>query len=178
MAAKKQSKKSLTSAQKAGIGVGLTAAAVTAAGAYFLYGSKNAKKNQKKVKSWMLRAKAEVLEGLENAEKMTEDEFMHLVETVGGTYSSLKDASKADIKAFKNEMVEHWPKIVKEGKQIANTVSKVAKKKAAPKKTATPRPTSSKKNSGGQAKKKVAAKKPVAKKAPAKKKVTKKTTKK
>ena len=54
-------------AEKVGLGIGLTAAAVAAAGAYFLYGSKDANKNRKTVKSWMLKAKAEVLEQLEKA---------------------------------------------------------------------------------------------------------------
>ena len=38
---------------------------MAAAGTYFLYGSKDAKKNRKAVKSWALKAKAEVLEALE-----------------------------------------------------------------------------------------------------------------
>lgn len=134
---KQASKKSLSAQQKVGIGVGLTATAVAAAGAYFLYGSKNAPKNRRKVKSWMFKAKAEVLEGLENAQEMTEEEFGKLVETVSKTYGKLKDASKADIAEFKKEMMENWPKIAKEGKQVAATVAKVTKKKApAKKKTA------------------------------------------
>lgn len=133
MAAKKTTKHTdLTAGQKVGIGVGLTAAAVAAAGAYFLAGSKNAKQNRKKVKSWMLKAKAEVLEGLENAQEMTEAEFNQLVGTVVTAYSGLKDATKADISDFKKEMQEHWPKIVKEGKQLTKTVAKVVKKTKAP----------------------------------------------
>ena len=57
--AQKNSKNELSTAQKVGIGFGLTAAAVTAAGAFFLYGSKEAAKNRKKVKGWMLKAKGE-----------------------------------------------------------------------------------------------------------------------
>lgn len=145
MAAKKSTKKSNLSAnQKVGIGVGLTAAAVAAAGAYFLAGSPDAKKNRQKVKSWMLKAKAEVLEGLEKAEEMTEAEFNQLVGAVSTTYSKVKDASKSDIAEFKREMKAHWPKIVKEGKAVGKTVAKVVTKKpakkvakkAAPKKTA------------------------------------------
>ena len=66
MATKKNAK--AATKKNVGIGVGLTAAAVAAAGAYFLYGSKNAAQNRTKVKSWMLKAKAEVLEKLEQAE--------------------------------------------------------------------------------------------------------------
>lgn len=142
MAKKKStSKKGLSGSQRMGIGVGLTAAAVAAAGTYFLYGSKNAAQNRRKVKSWMLKAKAEVLEGLEKAEQMSEREFNQLVESVGKSYAQLKDASQADIAAFKREMKEHWPNIVKEGKAIASDavesskeVKKTAKKKV--KKTA------------------------------------------
>ena len=44
-------KTDISNAQKLGIGVGLTTAAVAAVGAYFLYGSKDAPQNRKKVKS-------------------------------------------------------------------------------------------------------------------------------
>ena len=76
--AKKQAnskKGELTGGEIAGIGIGITAAAAAAAGAYFLYGSKNAKKNRQKVKSWGLRAKAEALEAIEKAENMTKEEY-------------------------------------------------------------------------------------------------------
>lgn len=133
---KKTTKKSLSTQQKVGIGVGLTTAAVAAAGAYFLYGSKNASKNRRTVKSWMLKAKAEVLESLEKAQEMTEEEFKELVETVSKTYSKFKDASKAEIVDFKKEMMEHWPKIAKEGKQMAAKATTTKKKAPAKKKTA------------------------------------------
>ena len=68
-----QKKSDISNAQKLGIGVGLTAAAVAAAGAYFLYGSKGAAKNRKVVKSWAIKAKGEVLEAIEKAEDSTQD---------------------------------------------------------------------------------------------------------
>lgn len=129
----KKKTKEMSTNQKVSIGVGLTAAAVAAAGAYFLAGSPDAKKNRRKVKSWMLKAKAEVLEGLEKAEEMTEEEFNHLVAAVSSSYATLKDASKADIAEFKKEMKENWPKIVKEGKKVTKTVKKAVTKKPAKK---------------------------------------------
>ena len=118
-------KPEMTPTQKIGVGVGLTAAAVAAAGAYFLYGSKNAAKNRKAVKSWMLKAKAEVLEKLEDAKEMTQEEFQELVAGVAGTYSAVKSASKAEVKAFKDEMMDSWKAIEKTAKP------KKAAKKAA-----------------------------------------------
>lgn len=131
-------KTDLSTTQKVGIGVGLTAAAVAAAGAYFLYGSPNAAKNRKKVKSWMLKAKAEVLEKLEEAQEMSKEEYEALIDTVASTYSQFKDASKVDIAEFKKEMKQHWNGIEKNApkkKAVAKKTTKTAAKKA-PKKTA------------------------------------------
>lgn len=136
MAKKKTDNKKSSTTEKAAIGVGLTAAAVAAAGAYFLYGSPNAAKNRKTVKSWMLKAKAEVLEQLEKAEKMTEAEFNDLVDMVGKTYSTVQGATKGEIAHFKKEMKDNWQKlqkssVVKKAKKSAKkTTAKKAKKVA------------------------------------------------
>lgn len=150
MAAKKKStKKELSTSQQVGIGVGLTAAAVAAAGAYFLYGSDNAEKNRKTVKSWMLKAKADVLEHLEDAKKMSREEFEALVAGAASTYAKTKKATKKDIASFATEMMEHWDQLEKT----------VVKKKAAPKKSATKKAPAKK----AAPKKKPAAKKPAKK---------------
>ena len=141
----KNTQKKLSGAQKIGMGVGLTAAAVAAAGAYFLYGSKEAAQNRKKVKSWALKAKADVLEALEKAEHITKEEYDALVDIVGGTYSKFKSATAGEIKDFKKEMHDHWKNIEKSGaiQKAASAVTKVVKssprksvKKATPKKAA------------------------------------------
>jgi hypothetical protein len=134
----KQSKNDKNGSSKvAGIGLGLTAAAVTAAGAYFLYGSKKAVQNRKKVKGWVLKAKGEVLEALEKAEAITEDEYKALVEAATGAYGTMKHATIGEVKDFKKEMQEHWLKL-----QKSNVVKKIGKTKAqaakvAPKKAST-----------------------------------------
>jgi len=126
-----------------GIGIGLTTAAVAAAGAYFLYGSKSAAKNRKVVKSWALKAKAEVLEKLEDAQEMTQTEYDQLIKSVSGAYTGAKNASKKDLLEFSKEMKDHWKQIekaaaplkktaTKEVKKVAKKVEKVAAKVAAP----------------------------------------------
>lgn len=134
----------ISNAQKLGIGVGLTTAAVAAAGAYFLYGSKGAAKNRKVVKSWAIKAKGEVLEAIEKAEKITEEEFNNLVGTVMSTYSTAQKISRNELSDFKNEMADNWKslakmgmkKVVKAKKAVAPTpakkVVKTASKKVAP----------------------------------------------
>lgn len=126
--AKKKSKG--LGAHKVGIGVGLTAAAVTAAGTYFLYGSKNAPKNRKMVKSWALKAKAEVLEALEQAEGITQREYNELIDSIGGVYATMKNVSKSEIADFKREMKSHWKKIETSGaaKKVKKAATKAAKK--------------------------------------------------
>lgn len=139
MAAKKKTTKKteLTTEQKVAAGVGLTAAAVAAAGAYFLYGSEKAAKNRKVVKSWALKAKAEVLEKLEDAKEMSSDEYEELIAAVAGTYAGVKGATKKDLKEFAGEMHDHWKQIEKAAKPKVKAVKKAVKKatKAAPKKT-------------------------------------------
>ena len=129
MAVKKQ--KGLSDKEKMGIGVGLTAAAVAAAGAYFLAGSKNAAKNRKAIKSWALKAKAEVLEGLEKAQQMSQAEYEALIEQVGAAYAQLQSASKADISGFKKEMKDHWQKIAKSAAPKKKSVKKAVATKVA-----------------------------------------------
>jgi hypothetical protein len=129
--AKKTIKKAVVSdAHKLGIGVGLTTAAVAAAGAYFLYGAKDAPDNRKKVKSGILRAKAEVLETLENAKEITEDEFHELVDGVAATYSKVQSLSKNDLKEFKTDMADNWQDLVASGAAKVMTIEQIAKKVA------------------------------------------------
>jgi hypothetical protein len=116
-----------------GVGVGLTAAAAALAGAYFLYGSKNAAKNRKIVKSWALKAKADVLEVLEKAESMTKEEFEKVVATVGAGYVAAKQMSQGDLSAFQKEMMTHWKDLTKKlapKKVVKKTAKKTAAKKA------------------------------------------------
>lgn len=126
-----------------GIGIGLSTAAVAAASAYFLYGSKSAAKNRKVVKSWALKAKAEVLEKLEDASEMTQTEYDQLIKSVSGAYTGAKNASKKDIMEFSKEMKDHWKSIeraaaplkktaTKEVKKVAKKVEKAAAKVAKP----------------------------------------------
>ncbi len=132
MAAKK--KEEISNKQAVGIGVGITAAAVAAAGAFFLYGSKYAAKNRKAVKSWTLKAKAEVLEKIEQAKDMSREEYEQLIDTVSGAYKDVKNASKVDLSTFKKEMKEHWSNIAK----TAIGPKKAAVKKVAKSPTAKP----------------------------------------
>jgi len=139
MATQKKAAPSLTGGQKVGIGIGVTATMLAAVGGYFLYGAKDAKKNRKTVNSWMLKAKAEVLEGIENTKELTEVEYDKLVDEVMKGYKAARSASVKDLGAFANEMKTYWDQIKKTGpaKNISIPVKKAvtkAKRKVAVKK--------------------------------------------
>lgn len=94
------------------LGAALVVAA--AAGAYFLYGSKDAQKNRKAVKSWALKAKAEVLEKLEKAkEEINEENYHKIIDGVVTKYNKVKDTHQDDIDAVTKELKGHWKNIKK-----------------------------------------------------------------
>lgn len=143
----------ISTGEKVSIGATLTAAAVAAAGAYFLYGSKNAAKNRKAVKSWALMAKAEVLEQLENAKEMTQEEYEDLIENVSRAHSEIKKISKVELSEFKQEMKDNWKAIAKslvkqaapavKARVVASVAEKIAPAKRAavkPRVKAAPKP--------------------------------------
>ena len=138
----KTTKKEVSTNQKVGVGIGLTAAAVAAAGAYFLYGSEKASKNRKVVKSWALKAKAEILEKLEDAKQMSAEEYEELIAAVAGTYQGVKGATKKDLKEFASEMQDHWHTIEKIGTAKKQKVKRAAKAVTKKAKTTTKKATS------------------------------------
>ncbi len=131
MATKKSKNDGLSGGEKVGIGVALTTAAVAAAGAYFLYGSSNAKSNRKRVRGWALKAKGEVLEVLEQAGNMTAEEYQMALEKIAAGYGKVQSVSKGEIDDFKKEMMSYWKKIASTGvKKTAKKAAKSAKKTA------------------------------------------------
>ncbi len=101
-------------------GAGLVAMVAAAAGAYFLYGSKNAAKNRQKVRSWSLKAKGEILEKLENLKEINEEAYHKIVSEVSDKYQTLKKIDKKDVDKFVKELKGHWKGIAKDIKTLAN----------------------------------------------------------
>ena len=95
-----------------GAKLGLAGLAVAGiAGAYFLYG-KDGAKNRKAIKTWTLRAKADILEKLEKAKEVSEDTFHSVVDEVSNKYGSkMKDVSADDVAAFAKDLKKHWKDI-------------------------------------------------------------------
>ena len=94
-------------------GLGIAAAAVAAvAGAYFLYGKLDSSK-KKKIKSWALKAKGEVLEKLEGLKEVNQEAYDALVDKVTAKYAALKNIDTDEVRAMGADMKKHWKAIQK-----------------------------------------------------------------
>lgn len=101
-----------SAAKKAAVALGIagiTAAAI--AGGYFLYG-KDGAKNRKKVKSWALRTKAEVMDKLEKTKDLTQEKFQQIVDDASTKYG--KGVSPEDLAAYAKSLKKHWKDIKNE----------------------------------------------------------------
>ncbi|GMQ95100.1 MAG: hypothetical protein BMS9Abin13_210 [Patescibacteria group bacterium] len=125
-AAKKHSRAAL------GVGVSIAAIAATlAVGGYLLYG-KNGAKNRKKVKGWMLKARGEVLEQVENLRDMniSEEEYRNIVDKVAKRYKKLKSVSAKEVEALAKELKGHWKEMCGHGPLMKARMSLAKKAKA------------------------------------------------
>lgn len=81
------------------------------AGSYFVYGH-DAKKHQKKLKSWALRFKADVLEKLEIAEEMTEALYHTLVDETAEKYKAANRIEHTEVDSLAGELKKHWENFI------------------------------------------------------------------
>lgn len=118
--------KKTTGVDKGVVGAGIAALAALAAAGYFLYG-KDGAKNRKKIKGWMLKAKGEVLEGVEKMKDITEEEYAVILDKVATKYKAVKNIDPAEVEAMVKELRGHWKNIKK---SITPSPKKKAVKKA------------------------------------------------
>ena len=108
---------------------GLFAGAL-AAGAlagYLFYGSSGAK-NRKKLRGWMLRAKADVLDRVERTRGITQDTYEELVNTVMGKYKKMKRVNDDEAEALARELKRYWRTVKRELSASAREVKKTVRK--------------------------------------------------
>jgi hypothetical protein len=115
-----------TAAEKVAVGAGVAALVAAAAGTYFFYGSKDAKKNRATAKAWSHKAKNEVIKELKKASATTEKSYHATVKDVAARYQKLQKLDPKEVAVFVSELKSHWKNISKELKSGA--------KKPAPKK--------------------------------------------
>ena len=102
-------------AKKSKLSAGIVAAA--SAGAYFLLSSKDAQKNRKKFKGWVIKAKGEVIDKIEDMKEVNEEKYNKLIDSTVKKYKKLKKAEKKEIDLLQKDLLKHWKNIKRELKE-------------------------------------------------------------
>lgn len=127
----------------------LGAAAGLYAGAHLLFGnSENAKRNAKKLQSFAIKMKGDVVEKLEKAKQLSEPIYNQIVDDVSKKYKKVEKMQLGEIVA---ELKKQGKKIIKDVKAEVGDLTQNIKKEVA------------KATNSGKASKKVASKKTVSK---------------
>lgn len=115
-----------------GVGVGVAAAAATAAAAYWLYGAKNAAKHRKLARSWMFKARAEVLEAVEKLGDIDKQTYLDIVDKVVKRYAAVSGATSAELVQMAKDLKAAWQHMqaTKTAKGVKKEVKKIVKKAA------------------------------------------------
>ncbi len=109
------------------VGMGVAGAAAAAIGAYWLYGAKHAAKHRKVASSWMLKARAEVMDAVGKLKDVDKETYFNIVDDVVAKYSKLKK-DDFDVATISKEMKSAWSHVRAAAKPAKNVAKKVAKK--------------------------------------------------
>jgi NAD(P)-dependent dehydrogenase (short-subunit alcohol dehydrogenase family) len=94
---------------KVAVGAGLAAAAaLAAAGAYWFYGSRDAGKHRAQVKSWMLKARAEVMDAVEKLDDIDKERYMAIVQDVVSRYAGHAGVTAAELAHVTRDLKDTW----------------------------------------------------------------------
>lgn len=120
-------KKKLDNSDVIKLAIAGASAAALAATAYFLFGP-NGKKNQKNVKAWAIKMKAEVIEKLEQAKEISKPIYQEIIDSVATEYKNGKKAGQEEIDDLANDLKKHWQSISKTAITGKNELSKKTSK--------------------------------------------------
>lgn len=118
---------------KVGIAAGVTAAVAAAAGAYWLYGAKHSAKHRQMAKSWMLKARADVMDAVEKIGEIDRAAYVRVVDEVMKRYAGVKGSTSAEVAKVVAELKNSWKHMQKAGKKVAKKTGskkRVSSKKA------------------------------------------------
>lgn len=128
-----RSKRRISRRAAAAVGVGAAAAAAAAVGAYWFYGSKDAAKHRKTARSWMLKARGDVLSAVETAVKKAGEidkaTYMNIVDGVLKRYAKSAGITSAEILQMTRDMRQAWQHMQKARMSGATKTAKKAKKR-------------------------------------------------
>ncbi len=90
--------------------------AAAAAGAYYLYYSKSAKKNRAAMKSWMGKAEKEIVTEAKKLKDaaLNEDNYRRIVSAVSSKYQKLRKLESGEVEEFISTLGSAWTRIKKD----------------------------------------------------------------
>jgi uncharacterized membrane-anchored protein YhcB (DUF1043 family) len=91
----------------------------TAVGGYFLFGSKNAKKNRQKVQDGVEDAKADMMARLKKIKRLSRDKYCEIVDEVSDKYAEIKEIGKEKADELRQELKSKWEEIEEEAMEEA-----------------------------------------------------------
>ncbi len=110
------------------VALGTTALATAAIGAYWLYGSKDASKNRKAAASWILKARAEVMDAIGKISDIDKQKYFDLVDGAIQKYAQSHD-NASEVATVTKEMKAAWSHIQAATKPVKKAYKKIANKK-------------------------------------------------
>ena len=96
----------------------------TVIGGYFLFGSKNARKNRQKVEDDVEDAKAELIARLKKILRLSRNTYYEIVDDVSDKYSKMKKAGAEKVDELREELKSKWVEIEEKAKEEVKTVMK------------------------------------------------------
>ena len=144
----------------AGVGIGVAAAALAIAGGYVLWG-KMGKQQQKKVKTWVAKARKDAIQNLAKARGAGEAQYKRIVDAAVKRYGLSEGISKVDLAKVASDLKGEWRNIQGHAKAIAKQLQKQRGGKGTVKKASSAKAKPRKRAGKGTTKKRITGKKKV-----------------
>lgn len=112
----------------AGLIAGVSAA--LAAGAVYFYGPEG-DRHRKKFRGWMLKTKGDVLERLEEAEKVSKEKYDEFVDAAVAEYAERKAETEAEVELLREELKSEWKTIKQQAQEKGEQLQKDAAEEVA-----------------------------------------------
>lgn len=104
---KNKNKTSISTEKMVALGAGAVALAATS---YYLFGPEG-KQHRKQAKGWMIKAKGEIIEKLEEAKEISEPIYQGIVDSVVANYTNKSTVATEELKEFGDRLKGQWKQI-------------------------------------------------------------------
>ena len=96
----------------------------TMVGGYFLFASKNARKNRQRVEGDFEDAKAELIARLKKIQRLSRNTYYEIVDDVSDKYSQMKKAGAEKVDEIREELKNKWVEIEEKAKEEEKAITK------------------------------------------------------